>query len=191
MKSVEVNSNTQIELNFSEPIVSFENIVISDSLNNKPDIKAYYQEEKQLSVLLSEMDTLKYLLKIYNFKDKKGNTTALDSLFFTGTAIKDTLPPKLLKNYPQNGATVNTYKPEIVLRFSEILLKENVEVKLVNTEINSNISLDFINFNSKEYILMPKNKLKNYTGYELSLTCQDENNNISEDYSFKFIPIVR
>ncbi len=193
IKSAKVLFDDQIELTFSEKIKDFSQIsfYIDDSLRTGLSIKANYLENDKLLILSEKMDTLKYVLQILDLEDQKKNIVEESSIKILGKTTQDTIPPEIVFVKPRNGSTINNLKPEFEIFFSEIILRENIDVKLISSEKKSIIELNNAQDNSKKYLYKPKKKLENYSSYKLEIIVVDNSGNELPDFSSVFIPIVR
>ena len=170
LKKINVNSSTSISLEFSENIKKFSRPVITldDSLKNE-EIKIFATElsDNVLDLLIAETDTLQYFINIDSFTDLADNKNSVEKFYFDGTAKQDSFPPKILKLIPGNGKMISSLKPEIIVEFSEIILRKDIDIKLFSSENKEEIDLVFYKVNSKKYILKPNKNLINYNSYRL------------------------
>ncbi|MCF7858706.1 MAG: Ig-like domain-containing protein [Candidatus Cloacimonetes bacterium] len=181
LESIKVNWNNSIDMKFNESLLSFNKVMIntSDSLESKVKIIAQYFNQDMLSLLVDDLDTLKYKVTVTNLSDKKQNVNSSSSLMFNGITLRDTIPPKVISTKPRTGSSVNTLTPVISVLFSEIILEDNIEVKLVETETGKYNECLVLNANSRNYNFSPKQKLKNYSSYLFELKAKDNSGNIS------------
>ena len=193
IKSAKVIFEDQIELTFSEEIKNFSQISFftDDSLQTGINLKANYLENDKLVILTEKLDTLNYVLEILELEDFKNNISEESSIKIEGKVVQDTIPPEIVYVKPRNGSTINSLNPEIEIFFSEIILKENIEVKLVSSETNNMIELANVQGDSKKYLYKPKKKLENYSSYKLEVKATDNSGNELPEFSSVFIPIVR
>jgi len=194
LKSANAFWNNQIEIIFSESVKELQHISLNstDSIPEPLNIVAKVLKEDRILILTEPMDTLKYEVKIIGLSDLKNNIADTLSIVMDSNALIDSIPPIVVSNAPRNGATVNEYQPIIKFTFSEIILENNFEAKLIETESSQEISLKIISSNSDIYKLIPLQKLKNYTTYNLSVDVNDLNvNHIPVTHTTSFIAIIR
>ncbi|MCK4956637.1 MAG: Ig-like domain-containing protein, partial [Candidatus Cloacimonetes bacterium] len=191
--SAKVKNSTQLELNFSEKIIKPQDLeIMQDSTDIKLDIIATSLDDKKLLVVTTKMDTFSYKIVINNLIDFKDNQVSKSKLIFTGKTIQDTIPPAVISTNPRNGSTINRLDPKIEVRFSEIILTENVEVKLIEVESGKQVTVDILAGDSDIFIFQPRKNLKNWSSYKLELMVADyENNFLNDKFDIIFIPIIR
>ncbi len=194
LKSINIICNNSIDVIFSEPISSFSEIAIStaDSLETEVKIVAHYLDNDELSLLTTLLDTLKYKIQISDILDFKDNITSESSLIFDGTMLQDTIPPEVISSYPRTGSSVDSFLPKISVLFSEIILVEDIETKLIEVETGNIEDIVILNKDSKHYILSSKHRLNNYSSYKFTLHAKDSSGNImTKPLETIFLPIVR
>ena len=193
IKSAKVLFEDQIELTFSEEIKNFSQISFftDDSLQTGLNLKANYLEDDKLFILCEKMDTLNYILQILDLEDFKNNISEENSIKIEGKVVQDTIPPEIVYIKPRNGSIINNLNPEIEIFFSEIILQDNIEVKLISSETNNIIRLANIQSDSKKYLYKPKKKLENYSSYKIEVKAVDNSGKELPDFSSVFIPIFR
>lgn len=194
LKSTNVICNNSIDLKFSEPISSFSKISINtaDSLETKVDIIAQHLHNDELSLLTTVLDTLKYKIQISDILDLKNNMTSESSLLFDGISLQDTIPPEVISSNPRTGSSVNSFLPKISILFSEIILEDDIEIKLIEVETGNIEDIVILNKNSKHYILSPQHRLNNYSSYKFTMQAKDSSGNVmTKPLEIVFLPIVR
>ena len=194
LKFTNVIFNNSINVTFTEPISSFSEVSIrtADSLETKLIIKAYYLINDELTLLTSDLDTLKYKINFIDILDSKGNLTKEGSLLFDGTTLQDTLPPEIISSSPRTGSSVNSFFPRISIIFSEIIMEEGIETKLTEIETGEIEEINVISKNSKHYIFSSLHKLNNYSSYQFTLQAKDNcGNTMIEPLEIIFLPIIR
>ena len=194
LKSTNVFCNNRIDVEFSEPITSFSDVSIftADSIETKVDIIAQYLKNDELSLLTTFLDTLKYKIQIKNILDPKDNMTLESSLIFDGISLQDTIPPEVISSYPRTGSSVDTFLPKISVLFSEIILENDIETKLMEVETGNIEDIVILNKDSKQYILSPQHLLNNYSSYKFTMYVKDNSGNImTKPFETIFLPIVR
>lgn len=200
IKSVLSKFSNQIELTMSEKIASLDNVWIytADSLMSQIPVIAFAKAtsgdnpESRIDIVLNDLDTLKYYLVAENFSDYKGNQTTLDTLLIQGMPVADTIGPTIMKSSPRNGSSINNLQPEILIVFSEIVLKDDIELTLQGLEDEKYVDLEFVEYNSTSLIVKPESALNNLTSYRIELNANDpKGNNLDQTYNLDFIVIVR
>ena len=194
LKSINVICNNSIDLKFSEPISSFSQVSIltADSIETKVDIIAHYLINEELFLLTTCLDTLKYKIQINDILDPKNNMTTESSLIFDGSTVQDTIPPEVISSYPRTGSSVDSFLPKISDLFSEIILEDDIEIKLIEVETGNIEDIVILNKNSKHYIISSKHRLNNYASYKFTMQVKDSNGNImTKPLEIIFLPIVR
>lgn len=194
LKSTSVISNNSINVTFSEPISSFSQVSIrtADSLESKVFIKAQYLFEDELTLLTSDLDTLKYKINILDILDAKNNLTLEGLLLFDGTVLQDTIPPVIISSNPRTGSSVNSFLPKISVIFSEIIMEDDVETELIEVETSKIEDIVVLNKNSKHYIFSSQHRLNNYSSYKFTIQAKDISGNImTKPLEIIFLPIVR
>ena len=193
INSVDVLWSNQLEVFFSESIKSISEIKIAtaDSLEQPLNVLAHSLFNDKIGIVSSEMDTIQYTIWFSGLKDLKDNILEESSIIFDGISIQDTIPPNVISSFPRNGATINTLLPEIVIEFSEIILSQNLDVKLISVESQELVEVNILNSNSDILKFVPSVELTNYSSYNFIIIAFDMNNNESNEFSTSFIPIVR
>jgi len=194
LESTIVNCNNNISIKFSEPIVSFSEILIvtADSLETNLNIIAQYLFKDELSILTADQDTIKYQIKLNGILDPKDNLTEEGAILFTGTTFQDTIPPEVISSDPRTGSSVNSFLPKISIHFSEIILEDDIESKLIEVETREIEDIVVLNKNSKHYVFSSKHRLNNYSSYKFVLSAKDISGNIMmKPLEIIFLPIVR
>ncbi len=184
-RAVAINRNTII-VKFDEEISSINNLKIYQADSTKTLLKdiIYKFSSDSLVIISQPQDSVKYLLKIFDIKDLKGNSTNKDSIFFQYSAIGDTLLPKLINIYPKNGMVIKILKPQIKIRFDKLIKKINVG--LINNETEKMISLKKVKDNIDYFIFKPQISLENFSSYTLKIRVKDYTGN-ENNFETKFI----
>ena len=184
-RAVAINKNTII-VKFDEEIsyINKLNIYKADSTNTLLKDIIYKLSSDSLVIISQPQDSVKYLLKIFDIKDLKGNSTNKDSIFFQYSAISDTLLPKLINIYPKNGMVIKILKPQIKIRFDKLIKKINVD--LINNETEKMISLKKVKDNINYFIFKPQISLENFSSYTLKIRVKDYTGN-ENSFENKFI----
>lgn len=194
IESATVKYNNNINIKFSEPIVSVSEILIvtADSLETNSDVIAHYLYEDELSILTTNLDTLKYKITIKEIIDSKDNITGEGALLIDGNTLIDSIPPEVVSSTPRTGSSVNTFLPKISVHFSEIILEDDIETQLIEIETGNVEDVVVLNSNSKHYIFSSQHKLNNYSSYKFNVSAKDINGNIMMNpLEIIFLPIVR
>ncbi len=194
LKSINVIFNNSINVTFTEPIMSFSEVSIrtADSLETKVFIKAYYLINDEVTLLLSDLDTLKYKINFIDILDSKDNLTKEGSLLFDGTTLQDTIPPVVISSNPRTGSSVNSFLPRISILFSEIIMEDGFETKLIEVETGNIEETKVLSKNSKHYIFSSLHKLNNYSSYKFTIQSTDNSGNMmTKPLEIIFLPIVR
>ena len=195
LKKISVLSNSLLDLEFSENIneLTLPIISIVDSLIDKQiPIIVSEKNDNHLQLIVNELDTLKYSVKLPLFSDFADNVNSVEEYMFDGTTIQDTLSPKILRLEPENGQMVMNEKPELKVTFSEIILAKDFHASLISAETKKEIKLNHKKMNSKEYILVPQENLTNYNSYRFKIlksTSDFAGNEIEQEKENKFIII--
>jgi len=193
VKNIKVISSTQLDITFSEPIKSFSGeMIYIDSTETILPIKLYALQEDKMMVLTTEMDTLNYQFHFAGLFDLKDNFLEQSMTLFEAKTFPDSIAPEILHTFPQNGETIKTLSPEIVIEFSELLYAEDIEISLFAIESNRTIELDLKSTNNKRFVYNVQERLENFTSYKFVLTAFDPSNNFLLEFEdIVFIPIVR
>ncbi|MBN2461475.1 MAG: Ig-like domain-containing protein [Candidatus Cloacimonetes bacterium] len=194
MISASVPSSTQINVQFSESVASYEAVWLftADSLSRQMNIKADYLNDDRLLLVTEPLDTLRYRLEIIDLYDLKGNLCDKSELFLMGSNDPDRIPPRILSHKPRNGATVDILKPEIETIFSEIIFPENIQVSLKGIENEEFPELTWKRAPSLQFSFQPAASLRNYASYEFRISGADPAGNAMTDtLSIVFIPVIR
>ncbi len=173
-------SNIELIAHFSENISMADEISVESADSNKVALKVITSKLKNdfITIITEKQDTTKYLLKIKNITDLKENITKMDSLYFNSSTISDTISPKVLEIYPQNGAVIKSHYPEIKLTFSELI--KNIDVKLYNNETNKEYELKAIKSDKDVFEYTTQKILLNYSSYKLIVNALDYAGNKSK-----------
>ncbi len=186
LKNIISDYEGQLTVKFSEPVKTFEKfeIIANDTLKSPLAYIDYKLSNDSLIIITQKPDTSDYLFKIFNFEDKKNNKTKFDSLTFAFSSKIDSLPPKIISLYPDNGRIVIDTKPQIKVKFNELI--KNIHLSLLDEESNKKIAV-FQKSNEKNYfVFYSKDKLKPYFTYKLELSFSDYAENKGK-YISKFI----
>lgn len=194
LKSTSVICINSIDVTFSEPISSYSQISIFtvDSLETNVNIIAQYLHEDKLTLITTDLDTLKYKINIIDILDPKGNMTSEGSLLFDGTVLQDTIPPQVISSNPRTGSSVDSFLPKISVIFSEIIMEDDIETELIEIETGKTEEIVVLNKNSKHYIFSSQHRLNNYSSYKFEIQAKDNSGNrMTEPLEIIFLPIVR
>ncbi len=196
LRDVKTLSGTQLIAFFSEVPKSIGSIRITaqDSLNSELPIIQYNVFEDTLHILTAVHDTLKYKLDIRNLVDFKENYSEIDSIFYQGVAHADTTAPRVLYTVPRNGTSIETRMPDIEIKFSEMILSDNIDLTMRSVETGESIGVEIVEGNSSRFVLRPESTLTNYNTYVLTIgkkTCDPAGNPMRESVDISMIPIVR
>ncbi len=194
LKSVETYWDNLVQFTFDEPIEKYGSVQITsnDSLLQELKIIADFSEKDKLEIITSPMDTLQYIAHFYKLLDLKNNVTDSTAILFDGSVVRDTIPPEIISLSPRNGETIETFSPEFVMEFNEIIPEDGLEVILTDVEKAENIPLSVSEINSKICKVIARQNLENYSTYEFKVKAKDYEGNLADDYfQVKFIVIVR
>lgn len=190
IKSVNVISNRELQVLFTEPVVRFQTINISST---KPlEIDYNLIENNRFSILTAPMDSIKYKLYINGVVDKKGNETEPLEYQFDGGKKTDSTAPFITHTNPRNGASVNTLSPILELHFSEIIPAGAIYVKLITG--TDEITLKQLSSTGRIHRFQPTKDLLNYRSHTLivlSNTKDYSGNKLEKDYELQFLPLKR
>lgn len=194
IKSAKVLWDNQLKLKFSEEVKLFSEIQISssDSMEIPLEVVAFSLKDAEISIITGKMDTLKYKVILKGLEDRKSNIADESYILFDGITVCDTIAPSIVSTIPRNGSTISTLYPEITILFSEIILKDNFHVSLVEVETGRKIESEILKSDSDEYRIKFKESLVNYSSYRCLINASDaENNELEREYELNFIPIIR
>lgn len=190
ISNFEALSDREIRIEFSEPVASYQQIMVE---SDKPlAIKHKILENNILSLLTSAQDSLLYTLTVIGATDLKGNLSEPQKKQFSGSLKKDTDHPTITYTNPRNGASVNSLSPILELHFSEIIPFSSLKVKLVAGK--EEIPLRIISETGKIHRLIPQKELPNYSTCiltVLSSTADFSGNSLEKDYQMQFLPLKR
>ncbi len=191
IESIKVKSESQLSVILSETIKNFGNLTIktADSLESPKLIKGFTHRNDIISLVVEPLDTLMYQLKIVGLEDEKHNIGD-QTVNFSGTTLQDTIPPEIVYTSIRNGETINTRKPKIILRFSEFIFLEDVELSLLEIETKKNIDFHLSKDTKGDFQCVPKKKLENLLSYRLLVKIIDVNELHSARLELQFIPII-
>ncbi len=193
LTSVEVVSNQEITAKFSETITSYDNLQLLRPDSVAVNIKVNKLNLSNLQIITEPLDTLKYILKIANIQDKKGNSKKTDELFVQGTQKKDTTIPKVISSKPRNGTTVNSLQPDLEIIFNKVIPKRTLAFKLIEVDTGKNIWISTKMKDDDRYVFTPYDNLKSYSTYKFiieSSTMDFSGNKLGKDFELTFIPIM-
>lgn len=190
INSVTTVSNREIRIEFSEPVASYQQVlVVSDTIL---DIKHKVLEKNILTLLTEAQDSLRYTISVLGATDLKGNRSEALKKQFSGSLKKDIDPPAITFANPRNGASVNSLSPVIELHFNEIIPSSALKFKLVAGK--EEIPLQVISETGRIHRLLPQKELPNYSTCQLtvhSTTADFSGNKLEQDYHLQFLPIKR
>ena len=190
INSIDAVSNREIRMEFSEPVASYQQVlVVSDTIL---DIKHKVLEKNILTLLTESQDSLRYTISVLGATDLKGNRSDLLQKQFSGSQQKDADPPVITYTNPRNGASVNNLSPVIELHFNEIIPSGSLKLKLVAGK--EEIALKVISETGRIHRLLPQKELPNYSTCQLtvlSTTADFSGNKLEQDYHLQFLPIKR
>jgi len=190
IKSVNVISSRELQVLFTEPVVSFKTINISSVKPLEIDYKLI--DNDRISILTAPMDSVRYKLSVNGIVDKKGNETEPLEIQFSGGKKTDAIAPFITKTNPRNGASVSTLSPILELHFSEIIPAGAVYVKLVSG--TEEIPLKQLSSTGKIHRFQPTMELANYRSHTLivlSNTKDYSGNKLDHEYELQFLPLKR
>jgi methionine-rich copper-binding protein CopC len=194
LRTALVRSANQIELQFSKEVVSFGDleIVTADSMRYPLEALAYSLKLQKAAVVTEPMESKEYNIIVRDLLDKKDNLNPICSLIVEGTAVRDSIPPRVIRTFPRHGSTVNNQTPTIEIEFSEIILRDDLEARLSETDTGRHVEMEMVQYNSELYKFKPKEPLRNYVSYTLHINALDPSANQLEKFEeLLFIPIVR
>lgn len=194
LRAALVRSANQIELQFSKEVVSFGSleIVTADTMRYPLEVLAQSLKPQKADIVTEPMESKEYNIIVRDLLDKKENLNPICSLMVEGTALRDSIPPRVIRTFPRHGSTVNDQTPKIEIVFSEIILLDDLEARLSETDSGRLVELDFVQYNSDLYKIKPKESLRNYVSYTLHINATDPSANQLENFEeLLFIPIVR
>ena len=185
----------EIEIELSEEIDKFDFVeFLKEDSDEELTVIRRYLTGNIIRVLTSIPDSTSYKVQVRNLKDIKGNISPLSSISFRPKEFIDTLPPRVLTVSPRNGATVNDLRPLIEISFSEIILPENLHVKLIASDSKQEVALAVESINGRMLGLRPENDLVNYRSYQLVIledTQDYSGNKMETGWETVFLPIKR
>jgi hypothetical protein len=194
IRQVQVRSPHELEVKLSKPIESFSNLEISSDAAQPPQILYQHHQGDLLRVLTTRLDSLRYNLRIRNMEDAKGNLSIDSSIGFEVNSTIDDQPPRLLSSNPRNGATIDNLRPQIVLTFSEIMIRDNLKLSLVASDTKEAAEIRIVRIDGHKVILEPVQDLINYRSYSLIIHGDSTDfygNQMGEDQQTIFLPIKR
>jgi len=190
INSVTAVSNREVRIEFSEPVASYQQVLVaSDKIL---DIKHKILENNILTLLTAAQDSLRYTVSVLGATDLKGNRSEALKNQFTGSLKIDTDPPAITFANPRNGASVNSLSPVIELHFNKIIPSSALKFKLVAGK--EEIPLQVISETGRIHRLLPQKELPNYSTCQLtvlSTTADFSGNKLEQDYQLQFLPIKR
>lgn len=183
-----------IEAKFTEPLQAVGDIQIL----NKEDRAALSVVDSVLandvlSILTAPPDTVSYMLYVYDFVDKKGNVTAIDSAQFRNTLPADTTALVIISHTPGDGTTVETLLPTFQIEFNKMVPAQNIYFSLVNTEQNSEVSCHLHKIDGNKFNIIPEVPLQNYVPYRLTIfqdTSDYAGNRLAGQLVVNILPII-
>lgn len=125
LKEVEVLNRTKINLKFNEPIDAktiIKDSILLTSVHNESLLIREIAIEKngEIVILVTEPQSpIRYSI-VTKVADLEGNWTKVQGKFY-GSSQKDTMPPKIRQITPKPGATKQSSKIRIELKFSEAI----------------------------------------------------------------------
>ncbi|PID28796.1 MAG: hypothetical protein CSB55_03335 [Candidatus Cloacimonadota bacterium] len=196
LKTAKIINENQLELIFNEKIASVGDISVNSSDSAKINKKVIRSEiiDEKCFILCDFLDSLKYSVKCRDITDKKGNIA--DSLIAEaeGYAVVDTLAPEVVEFSIKDGSTVTESKPIIKIEFSEVMLKNFIDIKFSEIESGKKINFDYIGKAGKTIKISPRKSLRNFMSYEISVsdkTRDFKGNRLSEKATTEFIVILK
>jgi len=190
ISNVTAVSNREIRIEFSEPVASYQQVLVAS--DNILEIKHKILENNILTLLTEVQDSLRYTVSILGATDLKGNRSEPLKKQFSGSLKKDTDPPAITYANPRNGASVNSLSPVIELHFNKIIPSGSLKLKLVSGK--EEIPLKVISETGRIHRLLPQKELPNYSSClltVLSTTSDFSGNTLEKDYQLQFLPLKR
>jgi hypothetical protein len=195
IKRVEQKTAHELEIILSEPLTEYRTLdIFEEGSSERLEILHQYLDRDQLYVLCEKPDSLRYIVRMRNLMDQKGNLSPESSRQFSATLFSDDIPPRLDSSNPRNGATVNDLRPLIELHFSEIMTESNLQVKLLASDSQKEAKLDILSIKGRKVTLQPSEELTNYRSYRLIILKESTDysgNSMAEDSEVLFLPIKR
>ncbi|MBC8527253.1 MAG: Ig-like domain-containing protein [Candidatus Cloacimonetes bacterium] len=194
LKEVIPKSRQHLLLECNEDIRQIEKIEIVNSENDEPlEIFETMLNGNEIDIITSIPDSIIYTLFAYKITDFSNNIKKIDSLQFRNLMQADTTA-LLLKSYsPEDGSTLNTFKPQFHLEFNKIIPLNNVKVQLINSENNHTINLVIQKIDGNKFQIVPELEIKNYVPYKLvvSSDCVDyEGMRLGKEVTINILPVV-
>ncbi|MBN2829834.1 MAG: Ig-like domain-containing protein [Candidatus Cloacimonetes bacterium] len=194
LRSGRFQYKTYLNLNISEEIKKFDTITITAN-NDSLTIPYSYAviDENYLNLITGAVDTLTYKVTVTGMEDLKGNIRKATAINVKGITKQDTLPPTIIKTWPEDGRTIKTLNPEIQITFSEIIPKKQLVCSLTEIESGKEIKLSTLLGDSSKAMLMPIQKLKPYYSYRFVIsaaTADAAYNFMEKDYEITFLPVA-
>ncbi len=194
LRSGRFQYDNQLSLSLSEELKSFESITIT-SLKDSTEVPYKYAvlNDNYLNLITEPVDTLKYKVTIKGMEDLKGNLRELMAVEVQGIVKPDTLAPSIISTFPEDGRTIKTLNPRILVEFSEIIPKAYLVCKLQEVESGRELKLTTLSSDSHLAEFMPANKLRPYYSYKFIVTKSTADakfNFLAEDYIINFLPVA-
>ncbi len=191
IKQIKSLSSRDIEITFTKNLNHIPFTVFYDE-NSSSSLKIIASEltDNKVHYITSSQDTVKYNAIIKQMMDKKGNEANPKEAFFQGTNFKSNESPHVVSSSIRNGVAIYDVKPVFNIKFSEIILKNNLLFSMIEVETKKEIPLKIIKSNSIEWQFTTEQNLKPFNSYLFKIDKNSKNHfdvNFNKDFEFNFL----
>lgn len=191
IKQIKSISSKDIEITFTKNINHVPYTVFYDEKSSSSlSIIASELIDNKVHYITSPQDTVKYKIIIKQLMDKKGNEANPKEAFVQGTHADSKAAPFVVSSSIRNGIAIFETKPILSIKFSELILKNNLKYSLTEIETKKEIPLKVIKSNSSEWQFTTEQQLKPFNSYLFKIDKSSYNHfgvNFNNDYEIIFL----
>jgi len=185
----------ELEIELSEPITNLEHVeILHRESNTELTILRRYLDKDRLYLLTAKPDSISYMIRLRNLRDKKGNISPMSGMGYKPNLSLSESPLRLIAQTPRNGATVPNLQPDILLEFSRIVTPENLKLSLIASDNKEEADWEIIENLGRKLIIRPKRALNNYRSYQIRIHKDTQDfvgNTLEANRESVFLPIKR
>jgi hypothetical protein len=181
LTSLTVPDSTHLVLDFDEPLDgvsarNVENYVVTEEVNETAILQVedamFGRGENEVIISTAVMEPgVKYLLSVYNVKDKAGNPIGQKNWkHFTGTKRKDDEKPSLLRTSPANGQKDVSLSVCPLLSFNDVMNPDNIAQAVTLLDDAGEPVAGTVVGSGHAYHFIPNNPLLTETVYTLQVS---------------------
>jgi len=188
---LETKHHNQIIVEFNKELSKIPEIsVINDSTHVLVNILFADIIKNQLYIVMTDLDTTFYTLKVSEIYDKKGNFRSIVEKPFSHRSSFFSPAFQVTDSSPKKGTVVKETTPKISVSFNDLVFQKDIIMSLVEIETGLTIPIEFNNRSGLTINFAPQNKLQEFNSYLLTIhkeTVNTGGNSLDNDYLIDFI----